>query len=82
VPALHDAAKRADIAEVRRLLEAGTSANQLDDSDETALHRAAAFGQEDVVRLLLDRGAEVDQTDGNEFRTALIPGPQGRSQCG
>jgi len=71
VPALHDSAERGDLAEVRRLLEAGTSVNQLDDSGETALHGAAAFGHEDIVRLLLDRGAEVDQTDGNEFHTAL-----------
>jgi ankyrin repeat protein len=32
---------------------------------ETPLHRAAAFGNEDTVRLLLDHGAKIDARDAN-----------------
>lgn len=32
---------------------------------ETPLHRAAAFGNEDTIKLLLDAGAKIDATDAN-----------------
>jgi ankyrin repeat protein len=32
---------------------------------ETALHRAAAFGEEDTIQLLLNAGAQVDARDAN-----------------
>ena len=32
---------------------------------ETPLHRAAAFGDEDTIKLLLDAGAKIDATDAN-----------------
>lgn len=32
---------------------------------ETPLHRAAAFGSEDTIRMLLDAGAKIDAADAN-----------------
>lgn len=69
---LHDFAERGDRDEVRRLLDDGVPVDALDESDETALHGAAAFGHAEVLRLLLARGAAVDQTDGDQFRTSLM----------
>lgn len=40
-------------------------------SEGTALHQASRNGHEDVVRLLLDGGAQLDEGDSNFGRTAL-----------
>jgi ankyrin repeat protein len=53
-------------------LDSGVAVDALDEGDETALHGAAAFGHTEILRLLLERGAAVDQTDGDQFRTALM----------
>jgi hypothetical protein len=45
------------------LLERGLDTNARDASNETLLDRAAAKGNFDVVRLLIERGAEVDSCD-------------------
>jgi len=42
--ALHHFAERGDLDGVRRLLDSGVPVDALDESDETALHGAAAFG--------------------------------------
>jgi ankyrin repeat protein len=58
---LHSAARRGDVAEVRRLLlEHGAEVDVRDNEGETALHCAATNGHHKVVALLLEHGAEVD----------------------
>jgi hypothetical protein len=64
---LFGAAEEGDAAEVARLLASGASADERRaSSGETPLMRAAARGHEDVVRVLLDAGADAcaRRTDG------------------
>ena len=44
--------------------------NAKDNEDKTALHDAAWYGHEDVVRVLVELGADLDAKD-NEYKTAL-----------
>jgi Ankyrin repeats (3 copies) len=64
---LHDAVKRGDLAEIKRLLEADRSlANARSETDVRGtypLHVAAEFGQARAARLLLDYGADVTLLD-------------------
>jgi uncharacterized glyoxalase superfamily protein PhnB len=58
---LHEAAKKGDLAAVRRLLAAGVDANARESGDNTTpLHWAAAHRHLDVVRALLDAGCDVN----------------------
>lgn len=61
--ALLDAIRQGDPAAVRKLLDAGVSANAKYRYDRSALSFAADRGNVEVVRLLLDRGAAVDARD-------------------
>jgi uncharacterized protein len=45
--------------------ESGAFMRDVRTRGETSLHRAAAFAEEDTVRLLLDAGAKIDAKDGN-----------------
>ncbi len=45
--------------------ESGAFMRDVRTRGETPLHRAAAFAEEDTVRLLLDAGAKIDAKDGN-----------------
>ena len=66
------AAEKGDVAEVRRLLDAGANINGYDSLGLlTPLMAAAEKGHVDVVRLLLDRKADVNARDGAEGLTAL-----------
>jgi len=68
---LFRAARHGDRAGVERSLEAGAGVADLSPLDrKTALFRAAAFGHADVVRVLLDRGAD-PATHGGDGKTAL-----------
>ena len=58
--ALSDAARRADWAEVRTLLEQGADVNAREGDGSTALHWASYHDNRDVVDLLLGAGAEID----------------------
>jgi ankyrin repeat protein len=61
--ALLEAIRQSDVAAVRKLLDAGVSANAKYRYDRSALSFAADRGNAEVVRLLLERGAAVDAQD-------------------
>lgn len=55
---LFTATRAGDLAQVRRLLDAGADVNTADRYGSTVLAAAAVNGQLEVVRLLLERGAD------------------------
>jgi ankyrin repeat protein len=57
LPELHRAAGKGDLSAVARLLEEGADANAGDRDGWTPLHWAAHEGHDDVVKLLLSKGA-------------------------
>jgi ankyrin repeat protein/L-ascorbate metabolism protein UlaG (beta-lactamase superfamily) len=58
---IHDAARAGDLATVRALLEADPELLELENENEkTPLHFAAEGGSVEVIRFLLDRGADVN----------------------
>jgi len=68
---LFRAARHGDRAGVERSLDAGAGVADLSPLDrKTALFRAAAFGHADIVRVLLERGADA-ATLGGDGKTAL-----------
>lgn len=68
---LFRAARHGDRAGVERALNEGADINAVAPVDrQTALDRAAIFGHVEVVRFLLERGAN-SQTRGNDGRSAL-----------
>lgn len=76
--ALCDAAHTADgsgLAQLRRLTQYGGDANAANAERRTALHIAAADGNTEAVRLLLEHRADVNVTDrsgGTPLRDALL----------
>jgi ankyrin repeat protein len=69
--AIVEAAGRDDTAAVALMLDLGFSARTRNDLGETALHSAAYAGRAETVRLLIDRGAEIDALDANFEATPL-----------
>jgi ankyrin repeat protein len=65
------AASGSAAASVRLMLELGFSPHTRNNVGETPLHLAAAAGDPDTVRLLLDHGAELDARDDNYHGTPL-----------
>lgn len=57
---LFRAAESGDVKQVEQLLDSGLDVDTSDRFDERALHRAAAYGQCEVLRVLLQRGAKTD----------------------
>ena len=57
------AAGMGDISEVRKSVALGADVNKGDYDNRTALHLAAAEGQENVVKYLLDKGADPNAKD-------------------
>ena len=68
---LFDAARRGDRARVAQLLEAGVDVNAKARYDATALMFAADRGHLEIVRLLVERGADVNIADTFYKFTAL-----------
>ena len=55
-----NASRDGDIVEIKRLLENGTDPNTSDSFNNTPLSIAAHFGQTDAVKLLINKGAQID----------------------
>nr|WP_253308677.1 ankyrin repeat domain-containing protein [Rickettsia endosymbiont of Ceutorhynchus assimilis] len=65
------AAQNGDISTVNYLLTKNTDVNTLDHTKQTALHYAARNGHDDIVKLLLDHGANVNVITPDDGWTAL-----------
>jgi ankyrin repeat protein len=60
----HAAARAGDLATLQALLEQDPElVNAVDERGRTPLHYAAGFGKEEAVRLLLERGADINAVD-------------------
>jgi uncharacterized protein len=69
---LHEAARRGDLKEVRKLVEAGADLTARDEHlRSTPLAWAAKFGQVEVVKFLLTRGAPKSLPDDPPWATPL-----------
>ncbi len=61
---LIEAVKQGDLERVRAILDTNAQlANQRDESGATSLHYATLNGHRQVVRLLVERGSEINSTD-------------------
>lgn len=69
--AFQEAARKGDVAAVRKLLDEGVDVNTKFRYDRTALAFACDRGHVDVVKLLLERGADVNVEDTFYHATAL-----------
>jgi ankyrin repeat protein len=69
---LFQAATYGDIANVRKYLDLGANIEVKDYRELTSLQIACARGHLDVVRLLLERGANIEAAGGSTGQTALI----------
>ena len=81
---IHDLALAGDLDGIRRLLDADPKAalghvQARDPAGMTALHRAVWGGHPDIVRLLLERGAEVNAKDGGGQTPISLAARWGRS---
>ena len=68
---LHEAARRGNLEEVRKLLDSGVDVNAGNRYQATALFFAAQKGNLEMVELLVERGARVDIKDTFYQMTAL-----------
>jgi ankyrin repeat protein len=69
--ALSDAARKGDVAAVKKLLDEGVNVDTKFRYNRTALSFAADRGHAEVVKLLLDRGADINAKDTFYNATAL-----------
>ena len=67
---LHEASRKGDTAEVKRLIAAGADVGARDDDGDAPLHKASRNGHAEVVEVLLAAGALVTAT-GHEGQTPL-----------
>jgi uncharacterized protein len=77
-PPLLGAAEAADMATLRRLLDAGTPVDARDARGRTALLAATHANHVDAARLLIERGADVNAKDEIQDSPFLYAGAQGR----
>lgn len=57
---IFEALRSLDFGALRKLLEAGADANARDENGQSPLHHAARIGNEEVCKLLIDAGADVE----------------------
>ena len=68
---IHDAIMTGNIDEVQWQLDAGVDVNEESSKGLTPLHYAASAGHNDIVELLIERGANVNATDSGKGATPL-----------
>jgi ankyrin repeat protein len=68
---LMQAVKSNDVAQVKKLIQQGASVDELDSSSDAPLVMAAYEGHNEIVRLLLEAGADVAAIDPGMKATAL-----------
>ena len=68
---IHDAIMNGNIDEVQWQLDAGVDVNEESSKGLTPLHYAASAGHNDIVELLIERGANVNATDSGKGATPL-----------
>ena len=69
--ALMTAVERNDVEAARALIAAGTDVDELNESGDAPLVMAAYLGHNEIVRLLLESGADVTAVDPGMKATAL-----------
>jgi uncharacterized protein len=69
--ALMQAVEKKDVEAVRQLIGSGINVDQLDSSNDSPLIMAAYKGHTEIVRLLLEAGADVAAVDPGMQATAL-----------
>jgi ankyrin repeat protein len=57
---LHQAAKKGNFNEVRRLIEDGANVNVKDENNDTPLYIAVGQGHKEIAELLISKGADVN----------------------
>jgi uncharacterized protein len=78
-PSLVAAAERGDMAELRRLLDAGAPVNAVDARRRNAVLAATQGGHEAAARLLIERGADVNAQDDIADSAFLLAGGRGHT---
>ena len=68
---LMKAVKNNDVAQVKALIQQGVNVNELDGSGDAPLVMAAYEGRNEIVKLLLEAGADVAAVDPGMQATAL-----------
>ena len=69
-PDLLDAARKGDLERVQKLLDSGADVNQRDTTGFTALHWTAMTNKQEVAKLLIRKGADINA---REFEYKLSP---------
>lgn len=71
---LVEAARDGDVSKIRSLLRSGADPNSTDDGGASALTAAVVYANVEIVQLLVDSGAKVDQAIVDEAaRGAVLP---------
>lgn len=77
---LVEAAARGDVAELRRLLDAGAAVNDRDRRGRNAVLAATQGGHVEAARLLIARGADVNAQDDIQDSAFLLAGAEGHAE--
>ncbi len=56
-------AARGDLQSVEAYVDSGTDVNSADENQQTALHHAAMHSRDEVIKSLIERGADLNATD-------------------